>query len=232
MASVHLEFVAPDVQDLVSLHIYESSSSLGPFTIIDSVTGIGSYPDYISEYTTANAVSETNWFAIEWIDSKGATSDLSQPVKGDTQTALGAIVDRVMLRDPTLNREIVVQEAEAALYQMGIDPYGPAEQMTPTQTRGLTNMTLAMCYVVTGAGAVTASEYIAGIVSQKISDTALKGRQDAIKALIAAANKDLGLDYSVVALMALANDNGLCGTGKPRLFGAELDQTRLLVEVL
>ena len=231
MPSVHLEFIAPDNPDLTTLKIYEAPVAEGPFSLIETVTAIGTAPNYITEYTTMLAGSVSDWFAIEWLDSKGASSDLSQPVQGDTQTALGVVVDRVMLRDPTLDREIVAQEAEAALYQMGIDPYGPADQMTPVQIRGFTNMTLAMCYLVSGAGSSTASEYVAGIVSQKISDTALQGRQDAIKGLLAAANADLGLAYSVVALLALS-DNALCNGSSPHLLGAELDQSRLLLEVL
>jgi hypothetical protein len=88
---------------------------------------------------------------------------------------------------------------------------------------------MAMCYVTSTASSSTASEYMAGIVSQKFSDTALQNKADAVKALLAIANRDLGVSFSLVAVMALAED--ACTNGTGQLYAAETDQSRLLAEI-
>ena len=81
---VPLDFIPPQEDNIVKLHIYESSAQGGPFSEIELVTEVGTWPNYIDHYTTANATALDDWFAIQWEDDKGAKSVLSSPVKGGT----------------------------------------------------------------------------------------------------------------------------------------------------
>lgn len=225
MASVHLKFVPPDLEDLQNLLIFESPSQNGLFTQIENVTAIGVYPTYIDEWTTTYATSVSNWFAIQWEDSKGAVSDISASVQGGVSTAISEVVSRVAIRDSSLNEHVILQEAEAAIQYVYplIDPYDPTFHPSYVEMRGLTNLTLAMCYMVSMAQ-VHSSAWVAGIVSMKTSDTAIQQRADAIERLLKAANKDLGLNFSMIAYL-----EDLLVAGAHEV--VSIDQTRLLVEI-
>jgi len=221
--SVHLTFTAPDVENLTTLKIYEAASPTGTFSPIETVSPMGVYPDYIDEYTTDKALNTGDWFAIEFIDSKGATTGLSVAVKGDQQLAISEIIQRVTERDASLNERVVQQEAESAIYYAtATDPYDPTLSFNYLQKRGITNLTLAFCYLSEMAQSVGAS-WTAGIVSMKFSDAAIKARADSINRLIAQANRDLGTSFSMVAYL---EDLPIAGGSQ---FGL-VDQTRLLVE--
>lgn len=225
MPSLPLRFVPPDTPDLASLLIFEAPDILGPFTVIDTVTLIGTYPDYIDHYTTENALSLSDWFAIQWEDSRGGRSELSLPIQGSTQTTIAEIISRVRVRDNSLNERVVMQEAEASIYryQPTADPYTDLNY-SPIELRGLTNLTLAMCYLSEMAKSSGAtSSWTAGIVAMKTSDIALKNRVDAIDKLIKRANIDLNLEFSMIALLA---DVEIAGGAI-----ATVDESRLLVEL-
>ena len=224
MASVPLRFTPPEIEDVVELKIWESPTQGGTYTEIDSVTPVGSYPDYISHYTTQNATSKFYWFAISWVDSKGAETDLSQPMQGGEETLVGKIVTRVMQRDPTVSVNIATQEAEAAIskYFNVVDPFSidPAT-VSPSILSGLTNLTLVRSYltrIITSSG--SSSKWTAGIVSMDDSSQT-KGQVANIEALMKLANADLGLQYSVVLLM---EEITVAGHYK-RLVGADLSRT-------
>src|SRR4051812_16563322 len=125
MASVALRFTPPNARNLVRLHIWESDTQAGVYNEIDSTNVIGVYPTWIDSYTTALAGSVSHWFSIQWEDSKGAFSDLSAPMKGDSTSLVGILVERMLLRDPTLNEIIASEEAEAVIsgYYNVLDPY-------------------------------------------------------------------------------------------------------------
>jgi hypothetical protein len=227
MASVHLTFEPPDAQDIVALRIFEGPNKLATFSEIERLTTVGAYPTYLTEYTTNQASSSSDWFAIQWEDSKGALSDLSVPVQGSTSTPVGIIAERVTLRDSSLNDIVVVQEAEAALEMFlpaGSDVYDATVELSYRQQRGLTNLTLAMCYL-TEMAHTKAVSWVAGIVSLKSSDVALQQRADSIKGLLQAANLDLGTTYGLVAHLEDVEIAG--GASRPQT----VDQTRLLVEL-
>jgi hypothetical protein len=224
MASVHLDFIPPDHEDVTQLIIYESASPTGPWNIIETVATVGTYPNYITEYTTTAATSAQNWFSIEWKDSKGASFGQSQGVQGGAESLVSEIVDRVMLRDPSIKEEIAAQEAEAVVEKFygTTDPLSKlASDATAQELSGLTLLTIVRSKLVTISQTSNAG-YTAGLVSQTASSTASTSL-DNLKALLEEANILLGLSFSVVLQLAEIDIAG----------GASLvsnDQSRLLVE--
>lgn len=211
MASVRLDFVPPNSPDITKLKIWESPSRTGVFNVIETINGVGAYPDYISYYTTQNASSPSNWFAISWEDSRGAQTELSTPIQGGTTTLVQQIISRVMLRDPLADENIAVQEAEAVIEDVfpGVDPYLiDVSTVTAKQKSGITFLTLARTYlssIVTSISAGSGESYTAGLVSQGTSNQSQSQVSQGltnIKQLIDWANADLGLNYSIVMLMA------------------------------
>lgn len=224
MASVAFRLVPPDVEDLVLLRIYEGATADGQFNQIEDVNEIGTYPDYIDNYTTNAAADATDWFAVQWIDSKGAVTPLSAPVKGGTTTLVDEITRRVLERDGSLDLRVVTQEAEAAIEQyLGVDPYTTYDQASFTYRTltGLTYATLARAQI-TNLVVSTGEGYTAGLVSQK-SDSGGASR-DNIEWLIAEANKLLGLSLSFVMLLQDIDPTGL-GT----VSSISYDQSRLAI---
>jgi hypothetical protein len=225
MASVYLRFVTPDVDDLVTMNIYEGTDPAGSFHLIESVTNIGIYPEYIDNYTTNAAASNANYFCIEFIDNKGASTNLSAPVKGDVSLAVSEIQQRVLERDNRIDERVALQETESALQWAfpGYDPYDAALTLTYVEKRGITNLTLAMCYLTEMAHTMGGS-WVAGVVSLKVSDQAIKMRAEAIDKLILWANRDLGTNFSMVAYL-----QDLVIAGGMQM--ATLDQSRLMIEL-
>lgn len=232
MATVPLDFIPPAEPGIVALRIWESPLSDGVFSQIERTTEVGVYPAYITRYTTENATSTSNWFAIQWEDAKGALSELSQSVQGGTETLVNVIVNRVLLRDPQIDENVAAQEAEAVIESyFGTDPY----EVDPTDVpynvlSGLVLLTMARCYLTTVYSASMASagqKYTAGLISQDAGGgaaAATKSLKD-IKALIDAANLVLGRNYSAVLLM----EEIATGNGQKQLVAADL--SRLIIEI-
>jgi hypothetical protein len=190
------------------------------------VTEVGSYPTYINNYTTDQATSTTAWFAIQWVDSKGAMSPVSAPVQGGMSTLAGEIVNRVMLRDPTMNENVVMQEALAVieLYFKENPTAIPLSEASYAELSGLTLLTMARCYIVSTATQTSTDDYTSGLVSQKSGSATKSGGID-LEALLAQANAFLGTNYSVVMVMEdVEIAGGMVGT-------TTMDQTRLIVEI-
>ena len=224
--SVALEFLPPTDEDIVKLIILEAPAAVGPFLSIEEVTDVGSYPTYINNYTTDLATSKTNWFAIQWEDSKGALSPVSAAVQGGMSTLAGEIVDRVMLRDPNLNQNVVMQEALAVIEMyFKQDPTTiPLSEASYAELSGLTLLTMARCYIVTAASQTSTDDYTSGLVSQKSGTGSKSGGID-LDALIAQANAFLGTNYSVIMVMEeIEIAGGMVGV-------TTKDQTRLIIEI-
>lgn len=207
MATVPLDFIPPTTPGLVALHIYEAPLATGPFTEIERATAIGTYPDYITRYETTLATNPTDWFSIAWEDAGGAIGPTSAALQGGTQTLLSEIVDRVMLRDSSLNEAIVAQEAQAVIEQvLSIDATSVTPSaITQSQLSGVTLLTLARALiqkVALSSSSGTAQSWTAGIVSMNSGTTSQQKSPTAnVDALIAQANKDLGTSYSIILLM-------------------------------
>lgn len=207
--SVYLDFIPPNqIPNLAKLHIFESADQNGTFDEIEVVTPVGSTGNYITSYTTDKATSASNWFTIQWEDDKGALTDMSDPVQGGTRTLVYEIVQRVLLREPNLSEEIVVQEAEAAIsdYYGVIDPYSiDPSTVSPKILSGLTNLTLARTYIsrTISATATEGTKWVAGLVSLDTTSGSSKSADpvDRVKALLALANHDLGRNYTVIMLL-------------------------------
>jgi hypothetical protein len=236
VASVRIDFVRPTEPDLVALRIFEASAIDGVYDEIERVTPIGTYPNYISYYTTDQATSVNGWFRIQWENSKGALSELSQPAQGGVQNLVAIVVGRMLLRDPSIEEAIAVQEAEAVIqWYFSADPYTvDPVGVSYNVLSGLTLMAMARCYLFTMAASETStstdvSDYTAGLVSQRSGTrtSAAAGQTPfgSIDDLIAIANYWLGTSVSIVMLM---EEVAVAG-GLARELVA-IDQTRLIVE--
>lgn len=225
MASVPLRFIAPADPDMEQLQVFESDAPDGTFNLIDTVTEIGTYPEYITEYTTANATSATNWFAIKWIDTKGASTDLSASVQGGTESLVSYISSRIMLLDPSINESVLLQQAEDVVgqYFNTEDPLlVTPSQATSRQKSGLTFLTMAR-YRLLSLSNATAS-WTAGLVSMKSADTTETLK--AINEMVKQAERMLGLGYSVVAQMVLPEIVG----GLSQIVSADISRLQIEVE--
>jgi hypothetical protein len=221
---VRLDFVPPAQTDISELRIYESATKDGSYSQIEAVIVIGEYPDYISTYTTTNATAVDYWFAIDWFDALGGHLGLSDPIQGNTQLLLAEIVGRVMIRDPSINENIIYDEAEAVLESYlptGTDLQDALVSSVTAQVRsGLTMLTLARCYMFDiNEGE---EEYTVGLVSQrKKNSRSLK----LINELLRKAETALGLSHSAILQMTEIEVAG--GV----TFATE-DKSRLLIELL
>jgi len=215
VANVALEFIPPDEPDVAKLHVYESNAPDGSFAEIDTTTAIGTYPNYITRFTTTHASVVDDWFAIAWENEAGNLGDISAPMQGGSTSLVSEIVNRVMLRAPSLNATIVGQEAEAAVCEFyGVaDPYSvdPAT-IPPNQISGLTLMTMARVYIYEAAtlSVGAANKWTAGIVAMDSSVTSKSTTPwENIEKMLELANRELGRSYSIVLLLSeisLAHD--------------------------
>lgn len=237
MAAVRIDFVQPSDPGLAALRIWEAPAKDDTYVQIERTTAIGTYPNYISTYTTQNASSATGWFRIQWEDTGGALSELSEPRQGGADNLVSEIVSRMLLRDPNIEEAIAVQEAEAVIqwYYGGQDPYSiDPDTVSYNTMSGLTLMAMARCYMFTFASTTSTSmtdvsDYTAGLVSQRSGSTSGSATSTsplgAIDALLEQANVWLGTGVSLVMLMEeVAVAGGLAREV------AEIDQSRLMVE--
>jgi hypothetical protein len=223
--SVHLDFIPPNEPDLATLKIYEASAKDGPWTLIESVVEIGEYGSYISEYTTALATSATHWFSIEWFDSKGASFGQSQGVQGGVESLVSEIVDRVMLRDSSINELVAGQEAEALVEDIFStdDPLSVlASDATGKQITGLTLLTIVRSKIYALSNSSSTS-YTAGLVAQSGGSNSAKLSD--LQALVDEANQLLGISFPGVIMQM----QEICVAGGTASLP---DQSRLLVDIL
>lgn len=223
MATVRLNFIAPNENNLESLNIYESSTVDGTFTLIDSTSVIGTYPSYITEYVTTLAVDASDWFAISWVDSENVESELSIPVQGGQLTLVGEILSRLQLRDSSINTQVALQEVLAVIEMV----FGTVDVDLTTvsyqQLSGLTNLALARLWKFQFASSSQSASYVAGLVSQKTDSNSARASREAIDALLQDAQSMLGISRSRIAQMAdISTTNGTLPT---------FDPSRLLIEV-
>lgn len=204
MAAVHLEFIPPYEEGMETLHIEEAPDSTGPFTEVQTFPA-GTYPEYISHVDVTNATNVLDWFRIRWEDTNGNFTPPSAPIKGGTTTLVAQVMDRVILRDPSVNPVIAGQEAEATISEyFGVDdPYSvdPAEG-NPRVLSGLTLLALARSYVLRlTQSSTTGQKWTAGLVSMDAGSSQATQSWVAVDRMIDLANKELGRGYSRVMLM-------------------------------
>lgn len=190
---VTLRFVPPDEPGLLALRVYEAANSGGPYEQVDRTLEIGDYPDYIHAFTTPNATSNGDWFAIAWEDETGAVGELSVGVQGGTESLVGEVADRVLQRDRSLDYSVIVQEAEAVIEEYIGDPY--TTDVTTVSYRkllGLVYLTMANCYVLGGFNDESSVQI--GLVRMQ---QGLSANKD-VDSLIDLANRYLGISTSRV----------------------------------
>lgn len=228
MASVALRFVPPRAENLTKLRIFESTTKEGTFTVIEEITGVGDYPDYIDNYTTDEAGALDNWFAIQWVDDKGAVSELSVPVQGNTENLVSTVSDRVLQRDAALDEVVVIQVSEWVVGKTKNteEPYDPLLTATLNELEGMTLLALARSYLSLAGSTTSEDTYTAGLVSQKVSSGSLQTVQGVVKWLIDEANKLLGWNWTVVMLLEDIDPVGI-GTVSTINF----DQSRLALTI-
>lgn len=200
--AVELQFIPPDSDDIVTLHVEEAPTSSGTFTEKQTFAA-GAYPNYIDKVTVTNVTNPLDWFRVRWQDSGGAYTPYSAPIQGGTTTLVAQVQDRVILRNPLVNKIVAGQEAEATVseYFMVDDPYSvdPAKGV-PKVLSGLTLLTLARCYAIRLISGGTQQKWAAGLVSMDQGSTTNQS-WDSIDRLIDLANKELGRNYSRIMLM-------------------------------
>jgi hypothetical protein len=107
---------------------------------------------------------------------------LSAPIKGDTTTLVGELVKRVMLRDASLDENLVLQEAEATvswIYRVD-DPYSiDINTVSPLWLNELANLSLVSVMYLN----LTQSSYYQSYTAGLISETSAVNTQNATKSI-------------------------------------------------
>jgi len=230
MASLILDFVPPEIPGYDVLQVWEAATLAGaPGTMIQSFPISSTYPTRI---TVTSATSPTGWFSIRWgITANGIFTPFSEPLQGGTQTVVGIIVNRVMLRQPNSDENVVLQITEAVVetYFGTTDIYAIDPDTVPRSIlEGLTLYVMArnlISEMSVSASSSSGSGWTAGLVSMKAqADSAVKTSWDTIDRLMKEAEKLLGLGYSRIAQM----DIEIAG-GMSQIVTADI--SRLLIEV-
>lgn len=226
MAIVPLRFPPPEETNIVALRVYEGTTPEGPFVEIVRVSPVGTYPTYITHYTVSSAVDENNWFTIRWEDADGALSPYSEAVQGGTTTLVGEITARVARRDPSLDEEVVAEEAEAVIEGVfGRNNTPDVNSVSKRQLSGMTLLTMVRVQVGKLAVANTGGgSWTAGLVSMK-TDTNSSLNVASLRSLMLEAQRMLGLSNSRVAQMIMPQIAG--GLSEIKM----ADISRLLIDV-
>lgn len=231
MASVFLNFTPPEEEGITILRIFEAPAADGPFTPIEDVSDVGMYPNYISFYTTTSADNADDWFSIQWINADGAESETSAAIQGGTNTLAGVLLQRMLLRDPSLSENIAFQEAEAVIsdYYGVLDPNTvDPNTVSPKILSGLTNYALMRTYIAQTiiSSQNTGSKWSAGIVALDNSKSSSISAQS-LKDMLWLVNRDLGLNYSVIlSLKEIKVAGGFC-----QITGFDVTRGILMVNV-
>lgn len=223
--AVHLDFIPPSSDGLVALRIFEAPASTGPWSEIERTEAVGSYPNYITHYTTQLASTSQDWFSIAWEDAGGAVSAQSPGVQGGSSSLFQKVLQRVMDRDRFLDERVVAQEVEYVISTVlnTQTPFDVSLTATIAQVQGMVYLVLARSQLVKMLTTSTeeATTVTLGLVSMKKgsgSSSTLKMKD--IENLIDLANGILGISTSVVMqLEELPICYGISSSDKSRLIG-------------
>lgn len=223
MAKVFLDFVPPnDVPDLTTLHIYEGATPDGPFNEIEAVTPVGEMGGYLSYYSTIVATDANNWFTIKWENIAGVFTDYAEAIQGGTRTVLSDLISRVLLRNPSMNEQIVAEEAEAVIEGLYHTPDPLPSLVTAKYMSGMTLLVLARVQLMS-LTAQKASQWTAGLVSMK---SGTNQTYDSVKQLLDEAARMLGMNVSIVAQMTMPEIAG----GLSTIVSADISRLQIEVE--
>lgn len=230
MATVILDFVPPEHEGYTTLQVWESATeqtapgALAQSFAVDPV-------NYPTRMTVTNAASATNWFSIRWLDAAGGATPYSDPIQGGTTTLVGILVNRIMLRVPSANENIILQTVEAVVAEvMGTsDPYSvdPAT-VSYRLMEGMTMFAMgrALMYeMAESSRSTTGSGWTAGLVAMKSdSGSSVEINRGTIDWFLKEAARLLGLSYSRIAYMDIVINQGFSEI-------VTADISRLLIEV-
>lgn len=208
MANVILDFTPPEDPGITKLRILEAPVADGPFTIIEEVTSVGTYPTYITRYTTQLAINSNDWFAIQWVSSLGVESELSAPIQGGSKSLVGEVLDRVLLRRSDFDENIAAQVTEAVIeFALAADPYSiDVNTVGYKKLEALTELVIVWklySEVATSASFNTTS-YTAGLVSETASAVSQKANPlEALDKLEQRALKILGIGTALLGNVSL-----------------------------
>ncbi len=136
MAKVTLYFLPYSEDDADGLRIQESADGLTGWTLVEDVGSgpIGTFPEYISSYTTSLATSTLLFFRIAWLVS-GAPQGFSNPVQvGDLPpryTATDIIQKDTQYLAIQTASDIYINQLIDTAYFMLQDECGPFDETDP-----------------------------------------------------------------------------------------------------
>lgn len=136
MAKVTLYFEPYTEDDADGLRIQESADGLTGWTTIEDVGSgsIGTYPEYISSYTTSAATSTQYWFRISWLVG-GAPQGFSEPAQvGDLPpryTSSDIIQSETQFAALQVASDLYVFQLIDMAYFMLQDECGPFDETNP-----------------------------------------------------------------------------------------------------
>lgn len=212
MANIPLKFVPPAEDNIVALRIYESAQPDQNFIQIERVTTIGTFPNYIDEYTSTFGASLNDYFAIQWEDSDGNVSPLSASIKGGTRTLIGEIVERVKRRDEfkVFDEVVIAQEAEAIVnYVYKVDPYSILLDSVPYyKLSALVDLTMVSILSTNLMSHVSSSstDYTAGMISERQNTSAATTAFNNLALIEKRALRRLGIGGSIIGKLEPSND--------------------------
>jgi hypothetical protein len=208
--------------------VYESAAADGPFVLIDTLAA-GNYPDYLTRIDTNLATNDADWFAVQWFNAAGGKlTPLSPGMRAQHNSLVQTLVDRVRMRDRSLDEDVVTQEAEGAIEAyLGKNPYSADFYLDlPSTTRysvlnGLTYLVMARSMIDRLIKTSSVTKATIGLVSMQSGDTTTSVKN--IQALIDLANELLGRTYNLVMLLEEVKiGNSVHNTWR--------DQSRLLLQ--
>lgn len=136
MATVKLYFEPYPENDANGLVIEESADGLAGWTEIEDISAgqIGTFPNYISSYTTSNAADVDYWFRIAW-KVGGVTQNYSDPLQvGDLApkyTTPDLIRETTRLTTLVALDTVYIQELINQGYYMVQNACGPFDETDP-----------------------------------------------------------------------------------------------------
>lgn len=134
MATVRLYFEPYPEDDADQLRIEESADGVSGWSEIENISAIGTFPNWISSFTTSNATSVDYWFRIRWAVG-GVPQNYSEPLQvGDLApkyTTPDLIKDTSRFPLLVALDTLYIQELIDQAYFMVQNECGPFDELNP-----------------------------------------------------------------------------------------------------
>lgn len=185
MATVKLYFEPYPENDADGLRIEESADGVSGWSEIEALTTqIGTYPDYISKFTTSNATDVDYWFRIRWTVG-GTPQNYSDPLQVGDLAPKYTTPD--LIRDTTRHTAIqtektgVLQDLITQAYYMVQSSCGPFDEVDPgfVEVAPLAMKLYIEFLYITQDPANLSS--LAGVVQEKVGSYMVKRSEKAVE---------------------------------------------------